>query len=82
MSENVSDPVLREQLGTALPLSRESILGILSSDDPKAEIAGIYRSMGTYSTVEPLGDKGAVVLSVRDSEGNVLDNRTYFPPSS
>ncbi len=74
MSENVSDPVLREQLGTALPLSRESILGILSSDDPKAEIAGIYRSMGTYSTVEPDGKSGGRIVSIRDSEGNVLSN--------
>lgn len=77
-SENINDPALRRYLDT-LPLSRESTLSVLSADDPLAAIGNIYRSMGTYATVESAGDQGGQSISIRDSEGRVLDSQYSMP---
>lgn len=68
---NIHDDKLRSRLNE-LPLSRDSLLDILSQEDPHRAIAGIYQRMGTYSTLEDHGKHGAKLLTIRDSEGNAL----------
>lgn len=77
-SENVADPVLRRYLDS-LPLSRESTLEILSAENPLAEIGNIYRSMGSYATVDSVGDLGGKSISIRDNEGRILESQLWMP---
>ncbi|QFY88984.2 hypothetical protein D5125_05565 [Magnetovirga frankeli] len=69
--ENIHDDELRKQLNE-LPLSRDSLLNILSQDDPYRAIADIHQGMGTYTSLDAHGDEGAKLLTVRDSQGNAL----------
>lgn len=77
-SKNINDPLLRRHLET-LPLSRESTLEILAAENPLAEIGNIYKSMGTYATVDSVGDLGGRSISVRDNEGRVLESQFWMP---
>lgn len=79
--KNINDPVLRNQIDT-LPLSRGSLLQVLSSPDPYAAVGDIYKSMGTYATAAPYGDKGGISIVINDFHGNQLKNVTWAPSTN
>lgn len=79
--KNINDPALRQQIDT-LSLGRESLLQVLSSPDPHKAVGDIYRSMGTYASVEPYGDKGGISIQIKDHEGFGLKNVTWAPTTT